>query len=288
VTKKKTASVPKKKASGGRRPSVVKDAEVKREEKKTEKVGPVKQHSKTLVFMFSVGNEDRKRNLATFEADIKKALEGAGARHVTRTGGYYIIDGKVCLEQDYDEKTENYKPGKSAPPWAGGELGNSAVERATGGEQKGSQPVKMRTPAEALADLRENTEHGRRKAAEAAARKSESVVKHSEDDDLEDFEWDEGDATDTAKLEKVADKNTASAIKRLKSSPTPAPKKKIVVKKKTHDATPKKSVKSPERPAGVRLASDPPEGLQTVEEAIAAMKRKGTKKVKVVKKGRRK
>lgn len=270
MTPKKTVTKPTKKVTA------VKKSTPK--EPPAPKVEPVKQHAKVLVFMFSVGNDDRKRNLAQFEADIKKGLENLKANHITRTGGYYIIDGKVCLEQDYDEKTENYKPGKSAPPWAGGEMGNTAVERATGGEQKGTQPVKMRTPAEALDDLHKNTEWGRKKAAELEARAAASA-RSQEDDDVEEFEWDADDVTDSAKLEKVADDNTAAAIKRLKSG------KSIKIKKSTGDPAPKKVVKkTAARPTGMRLASDSPADLDTVEQALAKMRaKKGTSSKKVVK-----
>lgn len=83
-----------------------------------------KQHAKVLRFEISIGAEDDSRTLEEFEADIREALvngmRGEPVHNVTLQGGYYIIDGKVCLPTDYDPATKNRKPGTFPPVWAGG------------------------------------------------------------------------------------------------------------------------------------------------------------------------
>jgi hypothetical protein len=81
-----------------------------------------KQHAKVARFEISVGADDDDRTLDTFIEHIKAALgvEPVSAHNVTYQGGYYLIDGKVCLEQDYDPATKNRKPGTFPPVWAGG------------------------------------------------------------------------------------------------------------------------------------------------------------------------
>lgn len=93
------------------------------------------QHSKVLRFEISVGNDDDAKTLEQFEEDLRAALAFArdhgssvytdAARslnfhNLTVQGGYYIIDGKVCLARDYDPATKNRKPGTFPPQWAGG------------------------------------------------------------------------------------------------------------------------------------------------------------------------
>lgn len=81
------------------------------------------QHAKVLRFEFSVGANDDDRTIEQFEADIRDAISrvnGTSINNATIMGGYYIIDGKVCLPQDYDPATKNRKPGTFPPVWAGG------------------------------------------------------------------------------------------------------------------------------------------------------------------------
>lgn len=81
-----------------------------------------KQHAKVVRFEVSIGADDDERLLSEFIDAIRDALKAApvNANHATYQGGYYIIDGKVCLEQDYDPATKNRKPGTFPPQWAGG------------------------------------------------------------------------------------------------------------------------------------------------------------------------
>lgn len=93
------------------------------------------QHAKVLRFEISVGNDDDDTTLEQFEAAAREALAFArdhgpsvfvspdqhlNFHNLTTMGGYYIIDGKVCLAQDYDPATKNRKPGTYPPVWAGG------------------------------------------------------------------------------------------------------------------------------------------------------------------------
>lgn len=87
-----------------------------------------KQHAKVLRFEISVGEDDDAHTLVDFEQAIRQALnvykdDSRGwftYNNLTMMGGYYIIDGKVCMPADYDPATKNRKPGTFPPQWAGG------------------------------------------------------------------------------------------------------------------------------------------------------------------------
>jgi len=114
------------------------------------------QHAKVLRFELSIGKNDDARTLERFEQDIRAALakiEGEPIHNVTLQGGYYIIDGKVCLPADYDPATKNRKPGTYPPSWAGGpEKGKEREYLAAQDEPVASlppvkaQPAKTRKP----------------------------------------------------------------------------------------------------------------------------------------------
>lgn len=81
------------------------------------------QHAKVLRFEISIGKDDDDRTIEQFENDIRAALfriSGNPIHNVTVQGGYYLIDGKVCVTQDYDPATKNRKPDTYPPVWAGG------------------------------------------------------------------------------------------------------------------------------------------------------------------------
>jgi hypothetical protein len=88
----------------------------------TDGVAYEKQHAKVLRFEISVGKDDDDRTIEDFEKAIRDALDNGvvNAHNVTYQGGYYIIDGKVCLTKDYDHAIKNRKPGTYPPQWAGG------------------------------------------------------------------------------------------------------------------------------------------------------------------------
>lgn len=84
------------------------------------------QHAKVLRIEVSIGQNDDDRTLEQFEADCKRLLrtdpgpQGLPPHNITTLGGYYLIDGKVCMPDDYDPATKNRKPGTYPPRWAGG------------------------------------------------------------------------------------------------------------------------------------------------------------------------
>lgn len=205
--------------------------------KKGEKVKPAKMHAKCITIMLSVGSEDRARSIEQLTEDVKKALLGGKvkAKHVTFSGTYYILDGKVCLAADYDSKAQNFKEGAVPPPWAGGPA-VPVVKQIV--EKKTTPP---RSPAEALRDLHENTEWGQRTQKE---RDAKALAR--EEDELIEFDWDEDDATDNEKMGAIADKSTKRAITRLRNSKAgkksvKQPAKRIVKKSATKKVVVKKA-----------------------------------------------
>jgi hypothetical protein len=89
-----------------------------------------RQHAKVVRVEISIGADDSERTIDEFIDDIQAVL-GQGtkvhANYVTVQGGYYLIDGKVCLPADYDPQEKDRKPGTYPPIWAGGP---SEAERA--------------------------------------------------------------------------------------------------------------------------------------------------------------
>ena len=159
---------------------------------------------KQASIMVSIGDGDRDRSMDQFLEDIKAVLGNGkvNAHHVTVANTYYIVGGKVCRVPDYDSENQNFKPGTAPPPWAGGpspeRVGREAFLPA--GIRQGDtlenleeakaslaakERYKGRTPKEAIADLYENTDWGRKKKdkeererreAEAAAKKRKRFV----------------------------------------------------------------------------------------------------------------
>lgn len=86
------------------------------------------QHAKVLRFEISVSKEDDATTIEQWEtylrAVIQEANDDSGRpftfKNFVTSAGYYIIDGKVCMPQDYDPMTRNRKPGTFPPLWAGG------------------------------------------------------------------------------------------------------------------------------------------------------------------------
>lgn len=92
---------------------------------KKKKASKPKLHSKNVSLMVSVGKDDRDRNIEDFVSDLRELLGavpyGQDGIHLTVARSYYVVDGQVCLPEDYDEETQNFKPGTGPPPWAGGD-----------------------------------------------------------------------------------------------------------------------------------------------------------------------
>ena len=111
-----------------------------------------KQHAKVMRFEISVGADDDEHTIEFFEEGVRRALANAADddrneftfHNLTVMGGYYIIDGKVCLPQDYDPATKNRKPGTFPPMWAGG-----------------PDPKKQQLPASSTEETEDNDEQPR-------------------------------------------------------------------------------------------------------------------------------
>lgn len=81
------------------------------------------QHAKVVRIEVSIGKDDDDRTIEQFIAAIRYMLTEpaeVAAHNVTLHGGYYLIDGHVCLPEDYDPATKDRKPGTYPPEWAGG------------------------------------------------------------------------------------------------------------------------------------------------------------------------
>jgi len=148
-------------------------------------------HAKHLTLMVSIGATDRERLIEDFEAAIVEAINTVDEKiRVTKAGTYYILDGKVCLPDDYDVKTQNFKPGAKPPQWASG---NGVPGRTVA-------PVKISTTPEREYISREEAD--RRIAAAKAKR--ESQAGYEDNDDYAVLEWTEDDVNDET-LTAIAD-----------------------------------------------------------------------------------
>jgi hypothetical protein len=113
-------------------------------------------------FLASFGDNHRGELYADALERIKKLIkeewpdtpDGRGV-NFTSVGGYYLVDGKVCLVQDFDPEAMDRKPGTLPPSWASqGDEKKEAilVERnaaqAQVANQLGRQPEKLLTSKE--------------------------------------------------------------------------------------------------------------------------------------------
>lgn len=137
-------------------------------------------------FIISTGKDDA-RSIEELRDDLRRVImENTDAKSVTPVQGYYLVDGKVCLPDDYDPETRDFKPGKYPPRWAGGPDEKeilARIEREQNLDSLSRNPAHLRTAKEtarlrdleekqprtaaaALDDFYENTERGREIAAE--------------------------------------------------------------------------------------------------------------------------
>lgn len=203
-----------------------------------------------LSLIISVGREDT-RSIEQLREDVKNAvLAKEPAARVTNTGGYYLVNGKVCLPDDYDPVTRDFKPGRHAPLWAMSSDERdilARIEREKKLPMMARQPQNLRTSKEAdrfnasqqkprstkdaLADFHENTEAGRRRAAEKQPQDDGFLDDEFEDVtdllDLDDLDDDEALGGDLDDMEE-----DAVAILSGKKSVGAAPKKRVVRSKK--------------------------------------------------------
>lgn len=228
---KKKATAPK-----GRKPRVTKDAEIDNDannkaiKSKDSSSKRPKIHAKVVQVSVSIGTHDRGRSYEDFVEDVTSRLNGVPygeeGNHVAVTGGYYILDGKVCLPDDYDEKRGTFKEGTTPPSWAGGPSRNPRTGLSSMQSQMEKDVQNLSSDAydkkygigkyaPAKADRsRLITPEMQRKMREEDKRKKEA----KEDEDIEEIEWDENDVGDDEKLGAISDESAKKAVKTLKSS----------------------------------------------------------------------
>lgn len=209
--------------------------------------GKPKIHAKVVSIHLSVGTYDRDRNIEDF---IKEAREKLGAVpygedgiHATVTGSYYILDGKVCRPEDYDEKKQNFKPGAVPPQWAGGPKPNPSTASAS--QEQMARDAKELSSDEfdkkyKIGKYRQLGNGGTvitDEMKKAHLKKVREEREKAAEEDLEEFDWDESDVHDDEKLGAAADESAKEFTKKLKA-------KKKVVKK----SAPKKTIKTVKKP----------------------------------------
>jgi hypothetical protein len=219
--------------------------------------GKPKIHAKSVSIIVSIGTEDRGRSIEDFMKEIEKRLKpvpyGEEGIHMTPTGGYYILDGKVCLPEDYDPKTGTFKKGAVPPPWAGGPKTIATTTGAT--QQQMIDDARNLSEDEyakkyKIGKYRQvgtggpiiTPEMQRQKIAEVKKAKQRKL-----DEEVEDFEWEVEDLDDEDVLEAAATKSASRAVKKMTTAKKPTKK---IVKKTTKTVakpTAKKSVKKPVR-----------------------------------------
>lgn len=189
--------------------------------KTVKKVAPKREHPAKNVevkvevtIMVALGKGDP-RSIEQVREDIKDDLKNGKtqAKLVTNLGGYYLVDGKVCLPDDYDPNTRGFKPGAHPPLWAMAPDEREIlkrIEREKNNPPMSRQPQNLRTTQEtdalhqkekriaktkaALDDLYDNTEWGQNKKKEqeeAARSASEDEDEFTEDEFA--FEDEEGE-----------------------------------------------------------------------------------------------
>jgi hypothetical protein len=180
----------------------------------------------------SSGDKDRERTYEQYLGDIRNALATIGVDHVTPVGGYYIIDGKVCLPEDYDPETQNRKPGTRPPVWAMSESDKEQakilerIERERGLSKLSRQPPNLATAAEtpkgtgrvgkgSVSSSRRRTGYDwDSRPSSTKDLVSVAPVTSVDDDDYPDLEWDLDDVNDVEKVDTV----TRDATTRLRKS----------------------------------------------------------------------
>ena len=198
--------------------------------------------------MVSVGDSDE-RSFEEFRDDTIAALKDpdgtVAAKNVTTMSGYYLVNGKVCLPDDYDPKTQGFKPGAHPPLWAMSadeQKIAQRIEREKKLPEIARQPANLRTSKETteyhellkrdpeaakqqrrsetrrvLEDLNENTEWGQQRKAALDAEEIEDVEDIEEVEDIED-EWDEDDVFDEDAADEVVNNSSGSVLARLRAA----------------------------------------------------------------------
>ena len=154
--------------------------------------------------------------------------------------GYYLVNGRVCLPDDYDPATRDFKPGTHPPLWAMSPDEQKIVQRIDREKSRpeiARQPQHLRTSTETdeyhellKRDPEAAAEHRRnevRKSLEGIERRSQIVEEIEDvDDDIEDFEdeiedieeeWEEGEEFDEDAADEVVAASSVSVLARLRA-----------------------------------------------------------------------
>lgn len=239
VVKKKSASKkpsrPELSTHGKSRvPDALENPEANVQQTREPKSEKAKRVAKVLNISISIDDSDRKRTYEKFVEDVKKSLgaveppwiDDDGNRipgpHVAVTGGYYILDGKVCRPEDYDKKLQGFKTGATPPSWAGGPSAPATqfrqmdwdLQNLTSDEYDQKYGLGKYAPKPAWTES--NSEHMNRMKTQRAEAKR--VREAQEDEGLEEFDWEDEDVLDDAKMGKVADKSASAAVRKMKGS----------------------------------------------------------------------
>jgi hypothetical protein len=198
---------------------------------------PAKTVSKVVSFQISVGNFDRKRSIEKFIEDVRKLLKatpfGTDGIHASALSQYYVVDGKVCLPDDYDPKKENFGDQKLPPPWAGGPM------------PARTKPTRVApdsgTSTAAISAKSYDAKYGPGGSPVARAKldaQHEAVKKRKEgptDDELEDIDF--GFLDDDDAVEKIAAESQKKAARKISVKRSGVAKK--VVRRKTTESASK-------------------------------------------------
>jgi hypothetical protein len=128
--------------------------------------------------LVSNGNTYRSETLEEFTDAFRVfAKERWPTANFTPTGGYYLIDGKVCRPEDFDRETMDRKPGTHPPSWSvQGDERKASILAERNEEQKKNTNALSRQP-ENLLTSRELDMVKKSEPAPAAPKKKVSLKK---------------------------------------------------------------------------------------------------------------
>ena len=194
--------------------------------------------SKVVSIQISIGDSDRDRTVEEFIAEINKRLKpvpyGKDGIHASVMSGYYIVDGKVCMPSDFDEKKKNFRDKAVPPSWAGGPLPKKVTAKPAGESSTSSAAISAKAYDEKYGPEGSPVARGKIENQKELARKRREGPTDDELEEL-DLEWDEDDLMDEEFLEETAAKSQRAAAKKISIKRTPAkktvPAKKVAAKK---------------------------------------------------------
>jgi hypothetical protein len=169
----------------------------------------------TVKFIASIGNGDRERSYEGWIQVIRDAVgavagQEGGLTRFTPTGGYYIVNGRVCLPEDFDPETKDFKPGTRSPLWASTEPEKRQWEILERIERDNAKPNTLARNEPRLLTLEETP------------RRRTVVVQRDQD-----FAWkDEEDGEDAA--DSITEEAAEKLVRRVQG-------RTVVVKRRTAD-----------------------------------------------------